>query len=44
VIPDDTLLKPGSLTNDELGIMKNHYQIGYHILGDEQAGQHLILG
>jgi len=32
-IPEDILLKPGKLTNDEWEIMKTHSEIGYRIAG-----------
>lgn len=30
-IPDSVLFKPGSLTSEEVGIMRQHCEIGYHI-------------
>lgn len=36
-IPDKVLLKPGSLTDEELAIMRRHPLIGYEILRDSQS-------
>jgi len=36
-IPDQVLLKPGSLNADEWTIMKGHASIGWTILGDSQS-------
>ena len=33
-IPDDILLKPGRLTEDEWGIMRSHPQVGADIIGE----------
>lgn len=35
--PDQILLKPGRLTDDEMAIMRQHAQIGYDILKSSQA-------
>lgn len=42
-IPDEILLKPGKLTNEEFEIMKTHPCIGHHILGDAQESDTLEL-
>lgn len=42
-IPDNILLKPGPLDDDELVIMKTHTQIGYEILKDSPS-KYLQLG
>ncbi len=36
-IPDHILLKPGRLTADELGIMRQHARLGYEILCDSPS-------
>ncbi len=36
-IPDNILLKPGKLTEEEFDIMKTHAQIGYEILGSKNT-------
>lgn len=36
-IPDEILLKPGALTDDEMAIMKDHTIIGYKILSDSKS-------
>ncbi|MEJ2644680.1 MAG: response regulator [Gammaproteobacteria bacterium] len=48
-IPDHILSKPGRLTDEELGVMKTHSQIGYEILRDSpskylQMGAVIALG
>ena len=35
--PDQILLKPGRLTDDEMAVMRQHAQIGYDILKSSQA-------
>jgi putative two-component system response regulator len=35
-IPDQILLKPGGLTDDEQAVMKTHTTIGAHILGESE--------
>jgi putative two-component system response regulator len=35
-IPDQILLKPGGLTDDEQAVMKSHTTIGAHILGESE--------
>lgn len=36
-IPDNILLKPGRLTQDEYEVMKKHAEIGYRILGGSES-------
>lgn len=36
-VPDSILLKPGSLTDEEMAIMRKHPLIGYEILRDSQS-------
>lgn len=48
-IPDQILLKPGPLNDEELGIMRSHAEIGYQILADSpsrylQMGAVIALG
>jgi putative two-component system response regulator len=40
-IPDSILLKPGKLSNDEWGLMRQHCQIGVSILSDECKFMHV---
>jgi len=41
-IPDEILLKPGPLTDEETIVMRRHVEIGARILGDGQA-EHLLV-
>lgn len=42
-IPDDILLKPGRLTDEEFAVMRRHSSIGYEILKDSPS-RHIQLG
>ncbi|MBF0175424.1 MAG: two-component system response regulator [Magnetococcales bacterium] len=37
-IPDQVLLKPSKLTEEEFGIIKTHPEVGYRIIGEQPSG------
>lgn len=43
-VPDDVLLKPGKLTDEEFDLIKQHPQIGYDIVRNLQQFQDLLPG
>ncbi len=43
-VPDHVLLKPGQLTDEEFGLIKQHPQIGYDIVKNLQQFQDLLPG